>query len=130
MYMRLPVSCSIASETEATSTRRNWAINSLSDEGVAVDEAVCARSVRTPLLTPQAKASTANGRAILPKLANLFISSSWLYTGWLYTGERTLTPFAGRWEVERGWLTRAPWLGYTLRSISFASHDEEETFIC
>src|SRR5271165_803060 len=114
MYMRLPVICSIASETEATSTRRNWAINSLSDDGAAVGEGVCARSIRTPMVSPQAKASAAKGRAILPHLANLFISSSWLYTG-----ERTLTPFIGDWKVEYRWLTRATGLGYILVPSAF-----------
>src|SRR5215468_10097459 len=92
MYMRLPVICSSASETDATSTRRNCAIKSLSDEETPVFDcapnslAWCATAGNRPI-TMKVIARILYF-AYPPDLSNL--------PSWLYICLRTLTLFAGR----------------------------------
>src|SRR5579872_1562242 len=71
MYIFLPMICSIASETEATSTRRNCPISSLSDTGAGL-VADCARTVSTRSVIAHIEVSTNNA---IPALRQTFLSS-------------------------------------------------------
>src|SRR3982074_1108301 len=97
MYMRCPVSCSSASETDATSTRRKSAISALSVAETLAED--CARTSLAPI--PAAEATLRSrkntmGRRGIEKLRDLSITSSRLYIC-----ARTLTPLfaAGKGQL-------------------------------
>src|SRR5580698_1919261 len=98
MYIRLPVSCSSASETEATSTRRKSAIKASSDCGALAPPTACARKTLAPHRLAQIRPMNSRDTAIVwdfTKPRNLFISSSWMYIC-----GRTLTLFFVRWKSQ------------------------------
>src|SRR5579863_1152311 len=60
MYIFLPMICSIASETEATSTLRNCAISSASDaDAVFVEDCDCAEPLRPAIAHTELSTSNA-----------------------------------------------------------------------
>src|SRR5580704_12305361 len=94
MYMRLPVNCSKASETEATSTRRNSEIKAPSVCGEPATD--CARKNRAPHNTPDKMPMNTIDSVIrwdFTKPRNLFILSSSMYIC-----SRTLTLFFVGWK--------------------------------
>src|ERR1022692_2008062 len=96
MYMRLPVNCSSASETEATPTRRKSASKASSDCDAVVAETDCPRTTLAPHKTAHKTPMDASDAAILwvfTKPRNLFISSSSMYIC-----ARTLTPLFLAWK--------------------------------
>src|SRR5580692_8751640 len=98
MYIRLPVNCSSASETEATSTRRKSAIKALSVCAAVVPATACARRTLAPHKTALKRPMDTRDAAIVwdfTKSRNLFISSSWMYIC-----ARTLTPFFVGWKSQ------------------------------
>src|ERR1700691_3793788 len=97
MYMRLPVSCSSASETEATSTRRKSAIKASSDSEAFAPAPACARRSLAPhKIAHKTPMDTSDAATVcdFTKPRNLFISSSRMYTC-----ARTLTPFFVGWKT-------------------------------
>src|SRR5450432_3091426 len=98
MYMRCPVNCSSASETEATSTRRKSAIKLLSDCAAVVPAADCARSSPAPHKTAHKMPMDSTEAAMVwdfTQPRNLFISSSPMYIC-----AQTLTLFFIAWKSQ------------------------------
>src|SRR5260370_6187077 len=81
MYIRLPVNCSKASETEATSKRRKSASKALSDCAGPAAAADCARSSLAPQKMAHKTLSDTTKATIVRefrKPRTLFISPSWM----------------------------------------------------
>src|ERR1700722_15630243 len=94
MYIRLPVICSIASETDATSTRRNSAISWLSDK--VAGELDWARTIRTVPLAARIKPNAAN--KMTSALRFLYPYDLSIPSSRLYICSRTLTLFVPKLE--------------------------------
>src|SRR5579862_1848266 len=98
MYIFLPMICSIASETEATSTLRNCAISSASDVDAGfVEDCDCAEPLRPAIAHTELSINNAipDLRQICFLVCAIFISPEF------YTLSRNVTLFSVAAEVVR-----------------------------